>query len=222
MKKIIIFGMGDFARFVHYYFTEVANETVVGFTVDKDCLKTDSFLGLPVIPFEDINTMFPPDNYKIFIALAYKELNRNREKKYKEAKLKGYKFASFIHPTAIIAKNAKLGDNLLILENNIIQPFVKVGNNVIMWGSDFIGHDSIIEDNCFLSINVIIGGYVKISANSFLGLNSTIKNTVNVGKFNIIGASAVILKDTNDYAVYKSKNTEMLDLPSNEVENRLI
>ena len=38
MRKLVIFGAGEFAEIAHYYFTPDSPSQVVGFTVDRDSL----------------------------------------------------------------------------------------------------------------------------------------------------------------------------------------
>ena len=51
MKKIIVFGVGEFADIAYYYFTHDTDIEVASFTVEPGYIDEDSFNGLPVIPF---------------------------------------------------------------------------------------------------------------------------------------------------------------------------
>lgn len=53
----------------------------------------------------------------MFIAMSYSKMNKNREKIYKEAKLKGYEIASYISDKAIIADNVEIGEKLFYFRN---------------------------------------------------------------------------------------------------------
>ena len=58
-------------------------------------------------------------------------MNNIREKKFFEAKAKGYKLASYISKNAIV--NSKLGENCLVADGVIINPFSKIGSNNFFW-----------------------------------------------------------------------------------------
>ena len=77
-------------------------------------------------------------------------------------KKRGYRFANFVSQKSNIFNDNNIGENCMILENNVIQPFVKIGNNVTIWSGNHIGHHSVIEDNTFISSHVVISGRVKI------------------------------------------------------------
>lgn len=201
-KKIIIFGTGTNADLAHYYFTHDSPHKIIAFTADKKYVESDSFLGLPLIPFEEIESSYPPDSYFMFIALSYREVNKIRALKYEEAKTKGYKFANFISTKSVIWDNVEIGDNCFILENQTIQPYVKIGNNVTIWSGNHIGHHSIINDHCYITSHVVISGYVNIGSYSFLGVNCTIRDGLSIAPKSVLGAGATIVKNTEEKGVY--------------------
>jgi sugar O-acyltransferase (sialic acid O-acetyltransferase NeuD family) len=165
--------------------------------------------GLPVVPFEQVENLYPPESYKAFVAISSSCLNRKRKKLFIETKNKGYNFASYISSKAFIWKNVKIGINCFIFENNTLQPFVEIGDNVILWSGNHIGHRTIIEDHCFVSSHCVVSGFCQIGEHSFLGVNSTIENNIKIGIDNFIGAGAVIRKNTENNQIYQCKQTEL-------------
>src|SRR6476620_8478124 len=120
-SKLVIVGDGEFARIAHEYFSHDSPHTVVGFAVERDYLKSSRFLDLPVVPFEEIELNFAPDRHKVFVAVTYAQLNRVRARLYQQAKLKGYELASYVSSHAFVWRNAVVGENVFIFENNVIQ-----------------------------------------------------------------------------------------------------
>ncbi len=213
-EKVIIFGLGEMAEIVHYFLTEESNFDVVAFTVDKEYIDRDTFKKLPVVAFENIINYFPPTEYKMFVALGYSKVNKLRKEKYLDAKRKGYNFITYIHPSAKVAKNVKIGENCFIFEDTTIQPFVTIEDNCILWSGSFIGHHSIIKSGCFIAPNATISGGCIIGENTFIGANATLRDHIKVGQENVIGAGSVILDNTKDFEVYTSRRTELLSIPS--------
>lgn len=219
MQKIIIFGIGDFAELVYYYFNNSDKYEVTAFTVDSSFINFETFLGLPLVPFEKVETLYPTKMYQIFVAVGYKNVNKVRQEKYLQAKMKGYSFASYISDTAIISKSVKLGSNNLILEGVIIQPFACIGDGVILWSGSHIGHHSIVNNFCFLAPSVSLSGYVTINERSFVGNNAVIRDRVLIGAESIIGAGVSILQDTPEKSVYKSLNVEKMEITSDQLRS---
>jgi len=202
-EKILIIGAGEFAEIVYEYFTYDSPYDVIAFSAEKNYLKKETLFGLPVVPFEELEKLYNPVKYKAFVAITYTQLNRVRTRLYTEAKKKGFSLVSYVSSKAFVWRNAVIGENCFIFENNVIQYSVEIGNNVIMWSGNHIGHRSKIRDNCFLSSQIVISGYCEIGENCFLGVNSCVADYKKVAKDCIIGAGAVVLKDTEEAKIYR-------------------
>ena len=218
-KKVVIFGPGDFGQVVHFYLSHDSPHEIVAFTANQELIKQDQLLNLPIVPFENIENQYPPKNYSLFIAIPYTNNNKTRARIFHEAKTKGYELITYINSKAILWDNVEVGENCFILEGNVIQPFVKIGDDVILWSGNHIGHHSIINDHCFLASHVVVSGRVTIEPYCFVGVNATIRDGVHIAKECIIGAGAVILKDTNEKEVYKTKGTVLLDKKSDQLDH---
>ena len=202
-KKLIIIGDSSFAEIAYEYFNFDSEFEVIAFSVEKDYLNKKTLFHLPILPFESLDKIFNPVEYYIFVAIAYRKLNRVRKRVYFQAKEKGFKIASYISSYSFVWQNVKIGDNVFIFENNVIQPFVKIGNNVIIWSGNHIGHHSTIDNNCFISSHVVISGHCKIGENCFLGVNSTVVNNVEVANDNFIAAGTLVTSNTEKGKIYK-------------------
>ena len=215
-EKLVIIGDGEFAEIAYEYFTYDSIYEVVAFSVEKEYMEKDELFGLPVIPFEELEEIYPPDEYRVFVAVTYTQLNRVRTRLYNEAKNKGFKPVSYISSRAFVWHNAEIGENCFIFENNVIQYNVRVGNNVVLWSGNHIGHRAQISDNCFLASHVVISGYCEIGENSFLGVNSTIADFLKIGKDCIIGAGSNVVKGTDAGKVYVGNPAKPLEKNSFE------
>jgi len=209
-EKLIIIGDSAFAQIAYEYFTYDSPYEVVAFSVEKDFLKRQEMFGRPVVPFEELQHLYEPANHKVFVAIAYTQLNRLRARLYREAKKKGFSIVSYISSKAFVWRNVEIGENCFVFEDNTIQPFVKIGNNVILWSGNHIGHHSIIRDHSFISSHVVISGFCEVGEYCFIGVNATVANNIRIAKDCLIGAGAVILRDTKEGKIYASKRTEPL------------
>lgn len=218
-NKVIVFGVGQVAEVIHYYIEHESDRRVVAFTVDGDYLRENSHLGLPVIAFEEIARSHPPDSYDMYVAVSFKEVNMARTRKVIQAENKGYRLIGHVSPRAVVWSGFELHPNTFIMENNVIQPYVRVGKNVIMWSGNHVGHHTTIEDNCFIASQAVISGSVVIGEGSFVGVNATIRDNVRIGKRNVIGASALILKDTADEEVFIGPVATKVPKKSSELRN---
>ncbi|WP_100070046.1 hypothetical protein [Candidatus Odyssella thessalonicensis] len=86
---VIIFGTGQLAEVAFQYLTRDTAHKIVAFTVDQEYMTSTTFMGLPVVPFESIESIYPPGQVKMFIPISYYKLNQLREKNIFKQKPKG-------------------------------------------------------------------------------------------------------------------------------------
>jgi sugar O-acyltransferase (sialic acid O-acetyltransferase NeuD family) len=213
-NELVIFGTGEIAEVAYHYFSQDSIYRVIGFTVEREFLGEPEFCGLPVVAFEDILEVFEPDSCSIFIALGYARLNQVRSRIFRECKSKGYRFASYISPSAYVAEGVSFGENCFVLEDNTIQPFVKVGDNVFLWSGNHIGHHSTIGNHVFISSHVVVSGGVKIGDYCFVGVNATLRDHICIGQKTVIGAGVLIMKDAPAESVYIETATPRSEIHS--------
>ncbi|NIJ53351.1 acetyltransferase [Dyadobacter arcticus] len=201
MAKIIIFGVLDTAELAHYYITHDSEHEVVAFTINREYLENESFKGLPIVAFEDVENLFPPAEYSFFAPMTGRNMNRNREAIYNQAKSKGYQFISYVSSKATLFDNV-IGDNCFILEDNTIQPFTTIGNNVVMWSGNHIGHHGQIKDHIFFTSHVVLSGHCLVESYSFFGVNSTIRDYTTIAQGTLVGMASAITKETEEWGIY--------------------
>jgi sugar O-acyltransferase (sialic acid O-acetyltransferase NeuD family) len=217
MSKVILFGAGSQAEVAHFYLTHDSAHEVVAFTVHQEHMKQSIFHGLPVVPFETIERDFPPADYKMFVAVGYRQLNALRAGIYQLAKAKGYELISYVSSKCSRWGDTKIGDNCFILEDNTLQPFVTIGNDVFLWSGNHIGHHASIGDHCFISSHVVISGHVKVGPYCFIGVNTTIRDAITIGQSCLIGAGSLIMRPCRDKEVYTPARTAKDERTSDQV-----
>ena len=211
MAKVVIFGVLDTAELAHWYLENDSEHEVVAFTTHQNYITEDNFLNLPVVSFESIENTHSPCDYKLFVPMTAKGMNKLREKVYLEGKGKGYSFISYISSKATVLTN-KIGENCFILENNTIQPFVKIGNNVVLWSGNHIGHHSQIKDHVFFTSQIVLSGHCVVDSYCFFGVNSTIKDYSHIKQGTLIAMGAsLFMNKTQEWGVYKGNPAKRIE-----------
>ena len=219
MRDLVIFGTGQIAEVAHYYLTQEGGRNVAAFTVDQAYVTAEKACGLPVVAFENVQDIYSPQTHDMFIAVSFRQVNKLREAKFNEARAKGYALTSHVSPRAAVWSGFKANPNTIVMENNVIQPYVTVGQNVTMWSGNHVGHHTTIGGHCFIASNAVISGNVTIGEGTFVGVNVTIRDNIRIGARNVLGAGALILSDTPDNAVFMGQATEMSRVPSNRLRS---
>lgn len=219
MEKIVIFGTSQLASLAHFYFTHDSPHEVVAFTLDSDYITAKEFRGLPVVSFDEVEKLYPPSEYKIFLPISFKQMSFLRKRKFEEAKEKGYTCVSYVSSKASTWPDLTVGENCFIFEDNTIQPFVTIGDNCVLWSGNHIGHHTNVHDHVFITSHVVISGCCEIGENSFFGVNATVRDETNIGKASLIGMGAIITKDTPEYSIWLGAKSTMRDTKSIDIDS---
>lgn len=211
-QKLIIVGIGEIAEMAMEYFQDDSDYEVIAFAAEEKYIAShgnrNKLYDLPIVYLENIFTEYPPQEYKLFVALGYNKLNHGRAGIYTYLKSLGYRFATYISSKAFLGRDVVIGDNCFILEDNVIQRGVVIGNDVFLWSGNHIGHKTKIENHVFLSSHVAVSGYCLIREYSFLGINSCMGDHVVVEKNCFIGGGVSIMHNTNANEVYRNRTVE--------------
>jgi sugar O-acyltransferase (sialic acid O-acetyltransferase NeuD family) len=201
-RSLVIIGAGEFAQIACEYFEHDSDYDVVAFSVEQKYLAQPLLANRPVVAYEDLKALYPPADYEAFVAIPASQLNRLRTRFYLDAKRKGYRMATYVSTRAFVWRNAEIGENSFIFENNVIQPFVRIGNNCVLWSGNHVGHRTVLQDHVFVASHAVISGYCDIGESSFIGVNTTFNDHIKIANDNVIGAGALVTRDTEPGRVY--------------------
>ena len=193
MKKIYIVGAGGLGREVLWWIKDInkAEPTweIAGFLDDNPHALDDCECDYKVVG--SIRDFIPKEDEEFALAVASPGLKKEIVEKLKS---KGAKFATIIHPTALLSEFAHYGEGLIMFPYSKLSVDSTVGDYVTILSSP-IGHDTIIGDysvisgNCNIIRNVVIGNGV------FLAAGVCIAQDIHVGDDAYIGLGSVVLND---------------------------
>ncbi|SDJ26118.1 sugar O-acyltransferase, sialic acid O-acetyltransferase NeuD family [Lachnospiraceae bacterium G41] len=202
MTDLIIVGAGEHGRMMFNFFKESTDYNVISFAVEEKYYNWDIIEGIPVITVERLIKDYKPEDIQLFVAITFNNMNRERKRLYEYLNKYGFSFVSYIHPSSIVDKTVKIGENVVIMENNVVQYNVSIGNNVVVQAGGVIAHSTKIEDDVWIAPCSSIAGFVNIGQGSFIGINSTICNNLEIAPKTIIGGGSVIHKTIAEEGVY--------------------
>ena len=193
MLDIIIIGAGGFGREVYLWAKDsFPNDQyrIKGF-IDDNPRKLDDYNM-------DINVIGNLDNYKIKkqdrFLFAIGDINGKKSLIIKMKK-KGAKFLTLIHPTAIVANTAKIGEGIIICPFVTISDNVQLGNFAMLNIYSSCGHDAKVGNYCILSPYATLNGFVILEDEVFLGTHATVILYKKVGYKSKISANSVVMRD---------------------------
>jgi hypothetical protein len=160
MKRVIVYGNTTLNKMLYYDAAGCPDFEIAGFTVERDYLKgRDQMLGLPLVAFEDISSLYPPAEYDMIVVFTgYHKLGREREEKYLAAKAQGYTLRNFFSPRADVMPDITWGDNNVVLAQSHVGVSAAVGSNNLIRQQVYLGHDLKMGSHNLFTPGCIIGG----------------------------------------------------------------
>lgn len=200
---VVIFGTGLSSRLAAYVLQHDSPYRPVAFTVHERYIEEPRFAGLPVHRFEDLQRVFPPEQVAMMAPLGWTRMGALRQQVMTEGKARGYRFATYVSSRALTWPGFAAGENCMVFEGVIVEPYARIGENCIIRAGAMLSHDVELGDHCFVAPRASIGGRAEVGANCFLGAGSIVVNGVRVAPRCFLAAGAVVTADTRPDGIYR-------------------
>jgi sugar O-acyltransferase (sialic acid O-acetyltransferase NeuD family) len=202
-RKLVIFGTAGMAQVVYACVQTDPTRHVVAFTVDRRYISEDRYEGLPLIPFDEIETRCPPASHGLLVAVGQGDRNRLRARVFDAALAKGYDVESYIDPSVRTYPSNRIGRGCLVFDGVSLQPYAQIGDNVVIRPLAYIGHHAVIEAHCFVAPHAAILGRCRIGEFGFIGTHATLSSRVTLGRHSFVSAGAVVTLDMPAYSIIR-------------------
>lgn len=194
MQNIIIVGAGSFGRELCCWLEDI---------VTGKELRIAGFLDDTRDPASALNALYPypllgpidrysPKDGDVFVVAIAEPASKLRITSLLQKK--GAAFFTLVHPTAVLARTARLGQGVIVCPFAMVSADSNVGDFVTINSYSSIGHDAVIGQGCTLSCHVDITGGVRIGEGVFFGSSASVLPQVEIGADARIGAGAVIMR----------------------------
>lgn len=109
----------------------------------------------------------------------------------------GFELVSAVHPSAQIASNTKLGNNVVVAAGAVVSAHCQIGDSVILNTGCIVDHESMIGTAAHICPGVRLAGHVTVESGAFVGIGATIVQNVRIGFDAVVGAGAVVIRDVH-------------------------
>jgi sugar O-acyltransferase (sialic acid O-acetyltransferase NeuD family) len=109
--------------------------------------------------------------------------------------------ATIVHPAAVIAADAVLGQGTVVFAGVVVNPGARVGDDCVLNTGCTVDHDCVIGDHAHIAPGVSLCGGVSVGARSLIGVGACVAPGASVGSDCIIGAGATVVSDIADHSL---------------------
>lgn len=214
MKNLVILGGSGIGMIAASIANELGFYKILGFL--NDVLPVGTLIGkfntIPVIgATNDLAKYLQDENTLIFIAYVGMQNEKQVFEKIETFNIPSAKFATLIHPSAIIPKGyCQIGNGVLMAPLSQLSPDTTIEDNCILLPNSFVGHDSTLKKFAHIATNAVVGGNVVIGRACHIGSNATIREKITLGDFSLVGAGSVVLRDVPENAIVVGNPAKIL------------
>ena len=111
------------------------------------------------------------------------------------------RLVSVVHPAAMVARDATIGEGTIVLAGAVVSNNCKTGRGVLFGTRSSIDHDCVIDDYASLAPGVTTGGTVHIGRATALGVGANVVHGITIGADTVVGAGSLVLDDIPDRVI---------------------
>ncbi|CAN5820436.1 MAG: acetyltransferase [Gemmatimonadetes bacterium] len=194
LESVLIWGAGGHARVVADIIRLEGRYRIAGFLDDVSRERDETqFCQAPLfLGSEALDALFGEGVRRIILAFGDCEARLQRAQIARE---RGFLLITAVHPGAVIAPDARVGEGTIVAPGAVVAPAVILGENVIINTCASVDHESVVEDGAHVSVGVRLGGRVRVGRAAFVGMGTTVLPNVQIGEGALVGAGAVVVND---------------------------
>lgn len=191
MKKVILIGAGGHGKVVADI-VRCCGDEVLGFLDDK---RPDALTGFHILgTTDDVGSM---DDVWYFPAIGNASVREKIVRKNPNAR-----WYTAIHPSAVIAKDASVGQCSCVMANAVINSGARIGTGCIINTAATVDHDCLLDDFVHICPGAHVAGTVEIGRRVWVGIGASIVNNISIFSDVTVGAGATVISSINCSGTY--------------------
>lgn len=206
MKKVVILGAGGDGLVLAEAIGQLGKQSsepsklvVEGF-LDDAYAEAGTYEGFRV--FGGLDHWSQLDGEILFIAAIQKVRDMPRRvARLDQLGVPPERWATVIHPTAVIASCATIGQGVYIGAFCSVQPRCVIGDFATLRAGAALGHDATVSRHAYVGPNAVLCGKAVLHAGAHLGPGAVLLDERSVGQFAVVGIGSAVTKNVSDYAV---------------------
>jgi sugar O-acyltransferase (sialic acid O-acetyltransferase NeuD family) len=108
------------------------------------------------------------------------------------------RFATVIHPGAVVSRNARIGRNVLIMAGTVVTANAVIEDHVLILPNCVVHHDSTIGPYTILGAGVLVSGFVHIGRSCYVGSGARFRNNLSVADATLVGLGSSVLRSIEE------------------------
>lgn len=151
--------------------------------------------GLTVLGDDDAVEAHAPDAVRLVNGVGSLPGQTGRRALYEAFHTRGYRFATLVHPSALIGEGVILGEGAQVMAGTVLQADTRVEENALINTRASIDHDCIIGPHVHVAPGAVLCGGVRVGESAHVGSGATVIQGLIIGEYAVVGAGACAVRD---------------------------
>lgn len=210
--ELVLIGGGEHARVVlDAARGKLQGWLVVGFIDPRPCADLQA-LGVTWLGDDETAGPSLRGKYCVITTGGIAETGR-RQLIHRRYESYGVRWASVVHPRAVVSASAWLDEGVTILAGAVVNPGARAGAHVIVNTGAIIEHDVDLAPFVHIGPGAAVGGGTAIGMGAYIGLGARVRDHIRIGAGALIGMGAVVIDDVPADAV-------VVGVPARQIRTR--
>jgi carbonic anhydrase/acetyltransferase-like protein (isoleucine patch superfamily) len=134
----------------------------------------------------------------------------NRRRIASIAIARGLRLGKYVHSTAWVAPNARLGNGVILCPYVIVSAFAEIGNNVAVNVHGGVGHGANVGEHTVMGPYSVINGDCALGEGCLLGSRATLFPKVRLGRGCSVDAHTTVRRSAGDFKILSTKRQDQI------------
>lgn len=112
----------------------------------------------------------------------------------------GWRAATLIAPTAVVAATAIVGDGTYLGHQCFVGPEARIGRHALINVHASVGHHSVLGDYAQVCPGACVSGLAQIGEGGFVGSNGVLAPGVSIGRWSVVAAASLAARNLGEGA----------------------
>ena len=197
LRPLILVGAGGFARetveLVRAVNAVAPRWDLLGVVDDDPRLADATVAGLPVVG--PVDEVVGRADTAVVVCVGNPSNFVSRARLVERLGLPSDRYATLVHPTAVIPSTATIGAGTVIHATTVLTTDVRVGRHVAVMPAVVLTHDDVVGDFATFGAGVRLAGAVEVGTGAYVGSAAVVREHRRLGDWCLIGAGSVVTRD---------------------------
>jgi len=198
-RPAVILGAGGHARVLTACLRELDVQILgcTGVEEEADSVATRP-AGVAYLGDDQAVLTMPADSVHLVNGLGSVGSTLQRTRLHASFKDRGYRFASVVHPAALIASDVEIGEGTQIMAGAVLQSGCRLDENVLINTRAVVDHDCHLCIGVHVAPGATLSGGVVVGAGAHIGTGASIRQGVRIGAGSVVGVGAAVINDIQE------------------------